>query len=186
MLFGDAGDDKQYGWNGNDRVYGGPGDDECWGAEGGDIHFLFFGSDDIVRDEAGDDTLDASEVASAITIDLDLQDAVQVVDAAGNTLRLEGQFENFVGGPFDDVVFADPLTAPRSIDGGSAPPTAALGIDGAGVQGEDILNFDAQGFPVTDNGATLTVVGFATVSYSNFATVNITNTIHCITPDCNI
>jgi hypothetical protein len=40
--------------------------------------------------------LDFSHAASAITIDMDLTDVDQEVDAGGNTVRLKGQFENFV------------------------------------------------------------------------------------------
>lgn len=181
---GDAGDDVQEGGEGNDEQWGGAGDDTQDGGDGNDIQFggeghdtclLYFGSADVVNDEAGDDTLDASEVTSPITIDLDLQDVDQVVDAAGNTLRLEGQFETFIGGPFPDVVSAGPLTVPRSIDGGGSPPTATLTLAGTGAQEGDTLNFDAQGLPVADTGTALIVEGFAPVTYTNFVTVTITN-----------
>jgi hypothetical protein len=75
-------------------------------------------------------------------------------------VRLEGQFENFVGSEFDDVVFVYPLAVPRSLDGGA---------------GDDTLNFDAQGAVVTDDGTTLTAEGYAPVTYTNFETVEISN-----------
>jgi hypothetical protein len=159
---GGPGDDIQDGGFGDDYQWGGPGDDEGTGGEGGDTHFLFFGSSDVVNDEAGTDTLDASGVASSITVDLDLQGLDQVVDTAGNTLQLQGQFEAFVGGPFDDVIFADPLTAPRTLDGG-------------GAQAGDLLNVNAYGLPFTDTGTALIVEGFAPITYTNFATVSVTN-----------
>jgi uncharacterized repeat protein (TIGR01451 family) len=151
--------------DGNVEMWGGDGNDTMTGSEFGDYQ----------NGEAGDDTLDASGVTSPITIDLDLQDVDQVVDAAGNTLRLEGQFETFIGGPFPDVVSASPLTVPRRIDGGGAPPTATHSLGSGDAQQGDILNFNAHGLPLTDTGTSLIVAGFAPVTYTNFVTVTISN-----------
>jgi hypothetical protein len=147
VLFGGAGNDVQYGGDGNDRLYQEP------------------GSADVVNDEAGNDTLVFSLATSAIAIDLDLQDVDQVVDAAGNTLRLEGQFENFIGSEFDDLLFVDPLVVARNLDARA---------------GDNTLNFDAKGAPVTDDGTTITAEGYAPVTYISFETVNISNTTGCL------
>jgi cell division septation protein DedD len=113
-----------------------------------------------LSDESGNDTLNSSLSTSGIAIDLDLTGVNQEVNVAGDTVRLEGLFENFVGSSFDDTVFVDPLDVPRNMDGGA---------------GDDTLNFDAQGVAVTDDGTTIIAEGFAPVTYINFETVNITN-----------
>ena len=162
---GGDGDDHLFGGDGNDWQIGGDGNDYQEGGTGDDVSVQEPGSADIVNDEAGIETLDFSPATSGITIDLDLQNVDQVVDAAANTVQIEGQFENFIGSEFDDVVFVDPLDVPRSIDGGG---------------GTDTLNFDAQGLPATDDGATITTEGFTAVTYTNFETVNISNTTACL------
>jgi uncharacterized repeat protein (TIGR01451 family) len=157
---GGDGDDNLYGDGGDDKLNGGAGNDNIFGDEGNDTIELNPGSADTITDEAGNDILDFSPATAGITIDLDLQNVDQVVDAAANTVRLEGQFENFVGSGFDDVVSLDPLAVPRNMDGGA---------------GDDTLNFDAQGAVVTDDGTTLTAEGYALVTYTNFETVEISN-----------
>ena len=161
FLIGGKGNDIQFGGDGHDFLHGGPGDDYGEGGEAGDWHFLFFGSADVLNDEAGADTLDASEAASGITLGLDLQNVDEAADANGNTVRLQGQFENFVGSFFDDVVCAGPLAVMRTLDGGD---------------GNDTLDFDAKGLLAVDDGTTITVEGYEPVSYSNFENVVITNT----------
>lgn len=167
QMFGDFDDDQMWGGSGNDEMYGGSGNDEVNDEIGDDTYINTPGSADTIIDEAGIDTLDFSPAASGITIDMDLTDVDQVVDAAGNTVRLEGQFENFIGSEFDDVVSLEPLAVPRSIDGGD---------------GTDTLNLDAKGVSVTDDGTTITAEGFAPVTYTNFEAVDITNTSGLGTP----
>ena len=171
FMLGDAGDDTQLGGWGNDTMDGGEGDDALeggWGNDamdgggGNDLIILMPGSADIVNDSGGTETLDFSGAASAITIDLDLQNVDQAVDAAGNTVQLQGQLENFVGSAFSDTVSIDPLSVPRTMDGGAGA--------------NDTLNFDSKGLAVTDDGATITVPGYAPVTYTGFETVNITDT----------
>jgi len=162
LISSGSGDDTIYGGDGPDIIDPGLGDDTVDGQAGDDTIIVRPGSTDTLTDEEGSDTLDFSPADSGITIDVDLTGMDQEVDAAGNTVRLGGQFENFVGSSFDDVVFVDPLAAPRNLDGG-AHDTG------------DILNFDAQGAAVTDDGTTIIAVGYAPVTYTNFETVNITN-----------
>jgi Ca2+-binding RTX toxin-like protein len=150
-LIGEAGNDTLFGEDGDDTLFGGAGNDTLKGGPGSDT----------LNDGAGNDTLDFSEAASGITIDMDLTDVDQEVDVAGNTVRLEGQFESFIGSGFDDAVFVDPLDVPRNMDGGA---------------GDDTLHFDAQGVTATDDGTTIVAEGFAPVNYTDMETVNITNT----------
>ncbi len=155
---GGDGDDKIFGGAGNDTLFGGRGNDKIEGGGGNDIIGDIPGSTDVITDIAGDDTLDFSEATAGVTLDLDRTYADQVVDAAGNIVRLEGQFENFIGSAFDDVVSVDPLAVPRRVNGG---PHAA----------GDTLNFDAKGAWVADDGKTITVAGYAPVTYTGFETV---------------
>jgi len=159
-LFGGADDDVLEGGAGDDFLNGGAGNDRLNGGEGHDTFRQKPGSADIVNDSGGDDTLDFSGAASAITIDLDLQNADQAVDVAGNTVQLQGQFENFIGSAFDDTVSLDPLNVPRNVNGGA---------------GNDTLNFDAKGLTATNDGTTITVPGYAPVTYTGFETVNTGN-----------
>jgi plastocyanin len=156
--YGGDDDDTQHGGGGRDWQYPGPGNDQTYGGTGDDAHVVYFGSADAVNDEAGNDAIDASEVASAITLDLDLQGADQVVDAAGNTLRLEGQFENYLGTSFDEVVYVDPLSVRRSVAGGAH-------------ETGDTLNFDSRGAWVADDGGTINAAGYKPVTYAGFETV---------------
>ncbi len=187
-LDGGPGDDILLGYHGNDRLWGGSGNDTLWGGGGNNVLDGGPGNDtltligsatplssdgrnaplpsnlggpNILIDSEGDDTLDFSAAASAITIDLDLQNVNQVVDTAGNTVQLQGQLENLIGSAFDDGILLDPLGVPRSM---------------SGAAGNDTLNFDAKGLAATDNGTTITVPGYAPVTYAGFETVHITNT----------
>jgi len=168
-IYGRGGNDTMYGsdfkdtmsgGNGNDEMHGGAGNDAVNGGAGNDTFIETPGSADIVNDSGGDDTLDFSGAAFAITIDLDLQNVDQVVDAAGNTVQMQGQFEHFIGSAFDDTVSLDPLNVPRNVDGGA---------------GNDTLNFNDKGLTATNDGTTITVPGYAPVTYASFETVDITS-----------
>ena len=177
-IHGDGGNDRLMGGSGRNILNGGPGDDELIGGPGddllideegnntfdggagNDVLISKPGSTNVLSDEAGDDTVDFSPANFGITIDLDLQDVDQVVDTEGNIIRLEGEFENFTGSDFDDVVYLYPLAVPRRIDGGGH------------VQG-DTIYIDAKGLSVTQTDSTLTVEGYAPITYYNYASVNI-------------
>ena len=159
MLGGD-GDDYMDGGPGDDHLDGGDGDDYLEGGTGNDVLVSKPGSTNVLSDEGGNDTVDFSPANFGITIDLDLQHTDQVVDTAGNIIRLEGEFENFTGSDFDDVVYLYPLDVPRRIDGGGH------------VQG-DTIYIDAKGLSVTQTDSTLTVEGYAPITHYNYASVNI-------------
>ena len=192
VMYSGEGNDNVDGGPGNDIVWTAGGDDTINTGEGDDtIQCLPFppaepppailsgqGSDAAgdrlasvatLSDEGGDDTIDFSAVTTGITIDLDLQNADQVVDTAGNIVRLEGQFENVVGSDFDDVLSVDPLAVPRRLDGG---------LHAAG----DTLNFDPHGAWVADDGQTITAAGYAPVTYTGFETVNGTQPCPALSP----
>jgi hypothetical protein len=173
-LEGGFGKDVQFGGPGHDVLMGGADSDVQIGDQGDDTILEGPGSADVVSDTVGNDTIDFSPAHAAIIFDLDLQGVDQAVDAAGNTVRLEGQVENLVGSAFADVVSVDPLTVPRGIDGG-APPTTTREMAGAGGQPGDVLSFDARHLPWIDTGGAIHVQGYAPVTYTNFAVVNVVN-----------
>jgi Ca2+-binding RTX toxin-like protein len=143
-----AGDDTLLGGDGNDRLYGAAGNDVFDGGAGDD--FFFFSSSGggpelIVRvfDPAGVDTLNFSLFASGVTVDTGAHSGEpQTVDAAGNVVRLDGQFENIVGSPFDDVLTGN--SAANTIDGG-AGDDRIIGGGGSdtliGGDGSDTLDY---------------------------------------------
>ncbi len=160
---GGDGPDALNGGPGADVIFDGPGDDTVDVGIGDDTVFATPGGADAFIDTGGDDTLDFSLASLPITIDLD-STAVQTVDSAGNTIRLIGQWENFVGTPFDDdsTVHVKPLDVPRLIDGGD---------------GIDRLILDAGGAIVVNDGTKFSFPGtaLADVSYQRFEQIRVIN-----------
>ncbi|WP_372723390.1 Ig-like domain-containing protein [Novipirellula sp.] len=160
---GGEGPDVLNGGPGADVIFDGPGDDRVDVGIGDDTVFATPGGADVFIDIGGDDTLDFSFASLPITIDLD-STAVQTVDSAGNTIRLVGQWENFVGSPFDDdsTVYVKPLDVPRLIDGGD---------------GIDRLILDASGENVINDGTKFSFpgTGLADVSYVGFEQIHVIN-----------
>ncbi|WP_442511182.1 Ig-like domain-containing protein [Novipirellula sp. SH528] len=162
-LDGGDGPDTLIGGPGPDIIFDGPGDDTVEAGLGDDVVFSTPGSADVFIDTGGDDTLDFSLASLPITINLD-STAVQTVDSAGNTIRLIGQWENFVGTPFDDdsTVHVKPLTVPRTLNGGG---------------GIDRLILDAGGAIVVNDGTKFSFpgIGLADVSYQRFEQIRVIN-----------
>jgi Ca2+-binding RTX toxin-like protein len=113
VLVGSSSNNVLNGGAGNDQLTDGMGDDNLSGGMGDDTFFLTPGSDDVVADTGGTDTLNFSLSAGPISIDLD-DTAVQTVNGA-NTIDLDGTFENFVGTSNDDSVTAGDSVV-RNID----------------------------------------------------------------------
>ncbi|MEZ6132962.1 MAG: Ig-like domain-containing protein [Planctomycetaceae bacterium] len=160
LLDGGSGPDVLIGGPGDDLFFDGPGDDIVDAGPGDDIVMSTPGSDDIFIDVGGLDTLDFSLDDLQITIDLD-STAVQTVDNAHNTIRLEGVWENFVGSPFGNTVTLKPLPGvPRDVIGGS---------------GDDLLIIDPGDSEVIDSGTEITFPGsgLSSITYSGFETVRI-------------
>ncbi len=169
LLDGGAGDDTIDGGPGPDTITGGPGDDILFDGPGDDIVDAGVGddtvistpgSDDVFTDTGGSDTLNFSMASQAITLDLD-STATQRVDAAGNTVRLVGQWESFIGTPNPDFVYGSPLTIARIINGGAGPG--------------DRLIFDAKGLAATFDGTRFNVPGFAPVTVIGFEDIQTIN-----------
>jgi len=127
------------------------------GEVGHDKFYPALWSTNTLIDEEGDDTVDFSEARTGAALDLDLQNADQVVNAEGSIVRLEGQFENFSGSPFDDALSVDPLSVPRLLQGGG---------------GTDTLRFDAKGAWVADDGRVVLATGYAPLAYDGFEVIS--------------
>ena len=122
---GGNGDDFIEGGAGNDNLQGGWGTDEVIGNEGddgftlvvnplssgiydggsGSDSYYYFGSRKIynknasifkLTDVAGSDTLIFTSANSGIIIDLDLINAEQTINDAGDVINLDGQFEHII------------------------------------------------------------------------------------------
>ncbi len=161
-FIGGDGDDNMGGGNGKNTFVSGKGNDDIWGNKLDDTYIVAPGSIDSLFDESGNDSLDFSDAEYGIEIDLDLSSIVQIVDINGNEIVLNGQFENFVGSQFNDVVSVKPLLVPRLIVGGT---------------GTDTLIFDALGADATDSGTQITIAGYEPVTYSGFETIIVTGEI---------
>jgi uncharacterized repeat protein (TIGR01451 family) len=154
---GDASDNVLRGGLGVDRLADGPGIDLLDGGAGDDHYDLHAGSPglDIVEDMAGSDTLDFSSSPSGISLEID-SSAEQVL-STGNRLRLDGQFENFVGSIYRDSLVARPLGITRFLDGGA--PDSAPG---------DALFLDALAQSPTVTSSTFSVAGFGVITFTRW------------------
>ncbi|MBM3999459.1 MAG: hypothetical protein FJ297_07970 [Planctomycetes bacterium] len=159
FIHGGAGDDTIDAGDGDDIIYDGPGDDVVEGGAGDDTIFSTPGSDDLFSDTDGNDTISFAKDDQPISLDLD-SSAVQRVDPPGNTVRLLGQWENFVGGPLDDTLYMVFAPVPRHVQGGP---------------GSDMLHFDAKGRPVEFDGTRLRSPGVGDVTVDGFEEVKVFN-----------
>ncbi len=126
-LAGGDGNDSMVGGDGDDTLGDGMGDDTLDGGAGGDEYGMTPGSDDVVRDTAGANTLNFSRAARAITIDLRSDvGRRQQVDSARNTVALRGVFQHVIGSQFADDLLGNALA--NRIDGGGGDDT----LDGGG------------------------------------------------------
>ncbi len=138
-VWGQAGKDVIETGSGNDFLADGSDDDELQGNAGHDWYQLTPGSQDLLIDPSGHDTLDFSGASLDITIDMD-KDTMQILDVAGNTITLIGRFEdlyatNNAGGDTATIkVLADDV---RYADGNDPV-----------VEDTDWLWVDADGLPV--------------------------------------
>jgi Ca2+-binding RTX toxin-like protein len=139
VLVGSSSNNMLVGGTGNDQLTDGMGDDTVDGGMGDDTYFLTPGSDDVVIDASGTDTLNFSLSAGPITIDLD-DTMVQTVNGS-NTIDLDGTFENFVGTAADDsVVAGDSVVRNIDLAGGTSD---TFGTSNAGVNAWQIRSNDA-------------------------------------------
>ena len=111
----------------------------------------------------GIDTLDFSQSSVGITIDLDTQGTDQLIDTAGQVVRLVGQLENFVGSDQSDTVTVELSSIQRQLDG--ADPAAEDLVPG---DPGDQLWVNGLGQQVTFDSGQVNVAGFGQIDYTNF------------------
>ncbi|MBN4056976.1 T9SS type A sorting domain-containing protein [bacterium AH-315-J21] len=112
-----------------------------------------------IVDSSGIDTLSFAGYSEAITLDLEIQNTPQTIDANGVQIILDGIFEVVNASAFDDEITVAPLlSTPRHIDGAA---------------GSDILNIAPVGVQSADDGSTITTPGYADISYTNIETVHL-------------
>lgn len=126
----------------------------------------------------GSDTLDLSGSSTGVTIDLDLTDIPQTFSAGAAAVVLGDAPENFIGTALNDLIYADALTAARSISGGS--PSNVPGVPGAPVPPGDKLSVDGQGqFAVVQksdfNTGFVEIPGFANISFDDIESLALVN-----------
>ncbi len=126
-LDGGLGADSLSGGDGDDTLADGMGDDTLDGGTGNDVYDLTPGSDDVLRDSAGVETVSFARAGRGITMDLGRSAGQrQFVDGSRNTVALNGVFEHAVGSAFADDITGNAL--PNRIDGGGGDDT----LDGGG------------------------------------------------------
>jgi Ca2+-binding RTX toxin-like protein len=126
---GSAGNDSISGNSADNVLNGGAGSDTMAGGAGNDTYMVNF-SDEVVTDTGGIETLNFSDLAFGITIDLSNTGQFQTV-SPGHRIKLIGTIENVIGTAFND-----------SITGNSANNLLS-GLAGndllVGASGDDIL-----------------------------------------------
>jgi hypothetical protein len=90
---------------------------------------------------------------------LDLIGEVQIINDEGNSIYLDGQFENYIGSVSDDIIHINPMDQPRIIDGGGSSKSG------------DVIIVETMGLTPIDDGSTITIPGYAPITYSNFSQV---------------
>lgn len=139
VLNGNAGDDVLTGGLGNDRLLGGSGSDELFGGQGNDSLNGGGGNDilegglgeDILFGSGGSDTFVAVREGGTDTI-IDFEDGIDMLDLSDFTdAEIQASLDGIQNVNGDAVLqFADGTTF------------VLLGIDGADITADDILNFD--------------------------------------------
>ncbi|OGU62926.1 MAG: hypothetical protein A2V66_09985 [Ignavibacteria bacterium RBG_13_36_8] len=170
----DGGADELYGDAGNDRLAldfddavtdGGSGDDKVLGIQ--DMFSIDWSTIPkllTLTDPEGNDELDFSLGTKGLKINLDLLNISQELNSFGYNLRLNGQFESLTGTPQDDEITL------KGIPNFTRRIVCGLQLNA------DILNFDAEGQVIIDNGMALTTTGQEVlVEYEGVEIVNILN-----------
>ncbi len=112
-----------------------------------------------ILDSSGIDTLSFAGYGTGVTLDLEIQNTAQTIDANGVQIILDGVFEVVTASAFDDEITVAPLlSTPRHIDG---------------ANGSDILNIAPVGVQSADDGSTITTPGYADITYTNIETVHL-------------
>lgn len=175
-FWGGDGNDTLTGGKLADRLEGGAGDDDLFGGASDDVYVFdadgSLGADDLT-DSAGLDTLDFSESASGVSVNLDLTGTQTVNGNLSITLALTSSkraFEHLIGGAGNDTLLGNSLA--NTLTGGAGSDT----LGGAG--GNDSYVFAAASASETDtvveaSGGGVDTLNFAALVSGNGVTVNL-------------
>lgn len=166
-LIGGAGRDSLDGGDGNDILSAGSGDDSLRGGNGEDLYIAGVGNQrfsDVSNDRVfGRDTLDFSELNTAVSINVSVSFSATTTNEAGVVNRYSGTFiENFIGTDQADTFLLKDASIPTisgdiafQLTGGGGADTFTLGtiVTDAGDElmptvtdftiGEDVIGVDA-------------------------------------------
>lgn len=151
-LTGNAAANLLDGGAGNDTLIGGAGNDQLLGGLGDDLYVFQSGfGKDTVNDAGGNDTLDFSNFATAVTVNLTLGTAS--ADAGASTLSGLSAIENIIGGAGGDNLIGN--SANNWIAGGAGNDTIN------GLLGDDTLDGGTGNDAITGGGGNELMTGGA-------------------------
>jgi Ca2+-binding RTX toxin-like protein len=163
VLTAGAGANTLDGGPGNDTLLSNLGDDSLFGGSGDDVFFINPGPDPLVTDGSGFNTLNFSIAALGITLDLSQNTGQkQEVDANGDVVTLQGQFDGYVGSPNGDKITAN--NDDDLIYGGAGSNTITGGSGNnsiIGGSGNDIIFGGSGNTTITSGGGHDSILGGA-------------------------
>jgi hypothetical protein len=154
----------------------GDGADTVYGGAGNDIILTTPGGHDTIYDLSGYDTISFQLASQGVVFDVDYLNKRQYIVTPGVasdtsvTLMREGSsgnlssMENFIGGRYSDVIYANPTSAARTFKGG-------LNVNHPDGQPGDELRLRTNGNTVIDSGNILSVAGLGNVYHYEFETM---------------
>ena len=108
-MYGGCGDDKMKGGRGDDFLYGGAGYNRLYGGRGDDTYVIESGSNNVIRDGVGSDTVKLDGIQDDYTMERDGDDLILTNKEDGTRVVIKNQFDGkgvdrleFDDGTFDD------------------------------------------------------------------------------------
>jgi Ca2+-binding RTX toxin-like protein len=108
-MYGGCGDDKMKGGRGDDYLYGGAGHNRLFGGRGDDTYVIASGSDNVIRDGRGSDTVKLDGNRDEYTMERDGDDLILTHKEDGTRVVIKDQYAGkgvdslkFDDGTFDD------------------------------------------------------------------------------------
>lgn len=138
-------------------LFDGTGNDTLTGHRGNTTFLLSNTGTDRISDPAGNDTLDFSQALSSVSLDL-AQRRRQSTSLGKDKLTLGGIYEVLVGSLFADAFSFTPTATTFAVDG---------------ADGDDSLLVRNRGLMSTNDGTTITLPGFASVTHTNIERINL-------------
>ena len=143
LLFGNAGNDTLIGGDGNDTLRSGLGSDVLDGGNGDDAYFIDLGTDVILADSSGIDTVNLFYTTGTYTLAADLEHinllGTAAINGTGNALNniITGNdaANGITGGAGNDLLFGN--AGNDTLIGGDGNDTLSGGL------GQDVFDFNA-------------------------------------------